>query len=90
MITLNKPCKVGIYDNCAYVARIYEDRIVVTSPYVRWIGNTGDYAERKERITNSSTLERVHAALVDEAEDTAWAAIGRALNDPYLESASAT
>lgn len=52
MKTITKGVKVGIYENCEYVARIYPDRIVLTSPYVRWVGNTGGYAERKERIDN--------------------------------------
>jgi hypothetical protein len=87
MKTITKDCKVGIYDNCDYVARIYPDRIVVTSPYVKWAGNTGGYAERKERITDTRTLERVQAALADDAEDSAWGAIGRALDDEWLAQA---
>ncbi len=86
MQTITKDCKVGIYDNCMYIARIYVDRIVVTSPYVRWIGNTGGYDERKDRITNPQVLASVHDSLADEAEDSAWGAIGRALEDEYLAS----
>ena len=63
---ITKDCNVGIYDNCEYIARIYPDRIVVTSPYVKWVGNTGGYAERKERITDTATLAAVHAALEDD------------------------
>jgi len=87
--TITKSCKVGIYDNCEYIARIYPDRIVVTSPYVKWVGNTGGYAEKRERITNPATLESVCAALADDAEESAWGAIGRALDDPYLMHAGA-
>ncbi len=84
MQTIYKDCKVGIYDNCQYVARIYPDRIVVTSPYVKWVGNTGGYAESKERITDARTLATVQACLADDAQDSAWAAIGRAIDDYYL------
>ena len=89
MKTITKDCKVGIYDNCEYIARIYADRIVVTSPYVKWVGNTGGYAERKERITDTRTLASVKAALADDAEDSAWGAIGRALGDDWLAQAGA-
>ncbi len=84
--TLTKDCKVGIYDNCEYVACIYANHIVITSPYVRWIGNTGSYDERTNRITDPRVLASVHNALADEAEDSAWGAIGRALEDQYLAS----
>ena len=30
MKTITFDCKVGIYDNCAYVARVYADKIIVT------------------------------------------------------------
>ena len=89
MKIITKDCKVGIYDNCEYVARIYADRIVVTSPYIRWAGNTGGYAERKERITDPATLAAVRADLADDAEDSAWGAIGRALDDEWLAQAGA-
>lgn len=87
MKTITKACKVGIYDNCEYIARIYADRIVVTSPYIKWVGNTGGYAERKERITDPATLATVRADLADDAEDSAWGAIGRALGDDWLAQA---
>ena len=87
MHTITMDCKVGIYDNCEYVARIYPGRIVVTSPYVKWAGNSGGYAERKERITDPNVLASVRAALADDAEDSAWGAIGRALGDPFLAHA---
>ena len=89
MKIITKDCKVGIYDNCEYIARIYADRIVVTSPYVKWAGNTGGYAERKERITDPATLAAVRADLADDAEDSAWGAIGNALGDDWLMQAGA-
>ena len=87
MKTITMDCTVGIYDNCEYVARIYTDRVVVTSPYVKWVGNSGGYAERKERITDADVLASVRAALADAAEDSAWGAIGRAIDDPFLAHA---
>jgi len=84
MKTLRKPCKVGIYDWAEYTARIYPDRIVLTTPYVRWVGNTGSYAESKERLMDPELLARVSALLADDAIERAWGTIGRAAGDEWL------
>lgn len=84
MQTIYKSVQVGIYDNCTYVARIYADKIIVTTPYVKWLGNTGGYAESKEKITHPEILSAVALALRDDADTTAWQAIGQYLQDDYL------
>lgn len=83
---LRKGVKVGIYDNCEYIARIYKGKIVVTVPYVKWIGNSGSYAERKERISDIQTVREVQACGYGQTE-RAWGIIGQSLNDPYLSHA---
>lgn len=75
--TLTADCQVGIYDNCTRVARVYADRTVATLPYVKWVGNTGGYAEAKHRITGRDH-EAILAAMSDECDDTAWEIIHRA------------
>ena len=85
--TISRDVSVGIYDNCEYVARIYADKIIVVSPYIKWIGNSGGYAERKEAIRTPATIDAVLADLADDCEDSAWAKIGRALGDEYLSNA---
>lgn len=69
--TIEKSVQVGIYDNCTQSARVYEDRTIATLPYVKWVGNTGGYAEEKRRLTGAQ-----HAAILslleDGAEDDAW------------------
>ena len=50
---------VGIY-NSTWTVRLYADRAVVRIPYVKWVGNTGGYAERHERITG-----KLHAELLE-------------------------
>jgi hypothetical protein len=85
--TITKNVQVGIYENCDYTARIYKDKIIVVSPYVKWVGNTGGYAERKEAIRNQKVIDSVLADLADDCEDSAWAKIGRALDDEYLANA---
>jgi hypothetical protein len=82
--TITKDVKVGIYDNCEYVARVYTDKIIVVSPYVKWVGNTGGYAEKKEAIRDQRVVDIVLADLADDAEDSAWAHIGEHLGDGYL------
>ena len=71
LYTITAKTKVGIWDNCTQVARVYEDRTVATMPYVKWIGNTGGYAEYKVRITGKAHTDII-AALNDAAETTAW------------------
>lgn len=84
--TISQDCKVGIYDNCAYTARVYSDKIIVVSPYVKWIGSTGGYAERKVAIRTPATVAAVLADIADDCADSAWGKIGRALNDEYLSN----
>ena len=84
--TIARPVQVGIYAS-EYTARIYKDKIIVTSPYVKWTGNTGGYAESKEAIRDPKIIDAVLADMADECEDSAWAKIGRALGDEYLSCA---
>ena len=83
--TLTKSARVGIYENCKYVARIYADKIVVTTPFVKWVGNTGGYAERKDTIRDANTIARVCAAISADNFEAAWAIIGDRLGDAYLQ-----
>ena len=82
--TITQNVSVGIYDNCEYVARIYADKIVFLSPYIKWIGNTGGYLERKEAIRVPAVVTAILADMADNCENSAWAKIGRALGDDYL------
>lgn len=85
--TISRDVSVGIFDNCEYVARIYADKIIVVSPYVKWVGNSGGYAERKEAIRTPAVITAVLADMDDDCETSAWAKIGRALGDDYLANA---
>ena len=82
--TITLDTKVGIYENCEYVARVYADKIIVVSPYVKWVGNTGGYAEQKEAIRDPKTVAAVLQDLDDDAESSAWAKIGKSLGNDYL------
>ena len=84
---LTKDVKVGIYENCEYVARVYADKIILVSPYVKWVGNSGGYAESKIAIRDQAIIAKVLADIADDAEDSAWAKIGCAVSDDYLASA---
>lgn len=69
--TLRRDVKVGIYDNCDDVVRVYEDRTVAHISGVRWVGNTGGYHCYKHRIDGKAHA-RILAAVADEADETAW------------------
>ena len=83
MKTMRKDVQVGIYDD-AYVARIYANKIITTAPYVRWVGQTGYYAERKQAIRDQAVVDAVLADLRDGAIDSAWMTIGQAIGDDWL------
>jgi hypothetical protein len=84
LFTIRKDTSVGIYDNCEYIARVYGDKIIVISPYVKWRGNTGVYAESKNAIRTPEVINEVFQDLTDDCEDGAWEKIGLALDDDYL------
>jgi len=77
LYTITADVSVGIYDNCMEIARIYTDKIVCIRPYVKWAGNTGGYAEKREVIRVKSIVDKVIEAMEDGCEDSAWAAIDR-------------
>jgi len=84
MQQITKAVKVGIYENSSYVATVYANKIILTIPYVRWIGNSGNYAERKVALRDHELIAKVIADLADGAEDSAWAKIGRAVQDDHI------
>ena len=77
LYTITADVSVGIYDNCVQVARIYADKIVCVLPYVKWTGNTGGYAEKREVIRVKSIVDKVIDAMGDGCEDSAWSEIDR-------------
>lgn len=81
--TITKNVNVGIYD-AEYVARIYKDKVIVVSPYIKWVGNTGGYSESKESIRDQKTVDRIIKELNNDCEDTAWGIIGNKLQDTFL------
>lgn len=78
IMTLTKATQVGIYE-CEYIARIYREMIVVICPYVKWVGNTGTYAERRYTIRDKNVVSRIIKSLAD--ENKAWDYIHRAVED---------
>jgi len=85
MQQITKAVKVGIYENSSYVATVYANKIILTIPYVRWIGNSGNYAERKVALRDHELITKVIADLADGAEDSAWVKIGRAVQDDRID-----
>lgn len=83
--TITLSTSVGIYDRCAYVARIYKDKIIITTPYVKWIGNSGGYAEKKTAIRELDLIKAIETDLANDCEASAWNKIGKAIGDEYLQ-----
>lgn len=79
--TIYADCNVGIYENCEKKGRIYPEMIVVVEPYVKWVGNTGGYAERKVTLRDAKLAKAVLAVLADDDqdEDDAWELIDKAM-----------
>jgi hypothetical protein len=85
--TVTKDVAVGIWDNSEYVARVYADKIIVVSPYVKWVGNNGGYAEKKNAIRDVAEIAKCLVALADDCEDDFWQIIGNYLQDGFLSQA---
>lgn len=86
--TITKDVQVGIYENCEYVARIHKDKIILVTPYVKWAGNSGGYAEKKDAIRDQKVIDAVLLDLKDDCEDSAWSKIGRHMDDEFLANAN--
>lgn len=50
--------KCGIYDT-EYTIRDYGSKIVVTSPYIKWVNNNGGLSFAKTTLTNHQSLALV-------------------------------
>ena len=71
MQTITKDVTVGIYDG-EQIAHIHKDKIICTIPYVKWVGNSGGYAERKVSIRNQAIVNAVLKEMEDDCKDSAW------------------
>ena len=72
---------VGIWGSQTATARIYDDKIIVCAPYVKWLDNSGTLAFRKTAIRNQKWIAEVLADITDDCEDSAWDHIRRAQID---------
>lgn len=75
--TITRDTKVGIYDNCTDVVRVYEDRTVARLAGVKWIGNTGGYHEYKYRI-DGAIHNKIVAASADGCDETVFDLVAQA------------
>jgi hypothetical protein len=81
--TLVCDVKCGIFDT-EYTAKIYKDRIVVKTPFIKWTNNSGNLSFSKDTIMNQEIVDKVKAFTDDLEEDKAWSLIGDNLSDEYL------
>ena len=61
---------VGIYDNCEWTIRLYEDRAIVRMPGVKWVGNTGGYHLYRTRETGRKLAGLLALAAQEKADET--------------------
>ena len=64
---------VGIWDNCKWSVRLYEDRAIYKGHSVRWVNNSGSLCDVHERWTGKviDMLKTIHLhECVDEADYT--------------------
>lgn len=54
-ITTKIDCKCGIWDTC-YKISDRGDSILVSAPYVKWVGNSGNLAFRKVKVLNPKQM----------------------------------
>ena len=86
LYTIDRPANVGIWENQEYLARIYADKIIVISPYVKWANNTGTLDYRKNAIRDQKIVDLILQDLADECEDDAWAKIDHVLSNYTLNN----
>ena len=70
--TITLDSDVGIWESQTSTARIYNDKIIVGQPYVKWIDNSGNLNFRKVAIRNQKVVDAVLADMADDSEDSAW------------------
>lgn len=84
LYTITKPVSVGIWNNEQYVARIYQDKIIVESPSVQWVNNSGNLHVSKNAIRRKACIDSVLQAMLDDCEEDAFELIGGELGDMFL------
>ena len=69
---ITRESDVGIWNNQTSTARIYNDKIIVGQPYVKWIDNSGTLAFKKTAIKNQKSVDAVVADMANGCTDDAW------------------
>ena len=70
--TITRESDVGIWNNQTSTARIYNDKIIVGQPYVKWLHNSGTLAFKKTAIRNQKLVDEVTADMVNGCAADAW------------------
>ena len=63
--------KVGIWGNQVFTARIYDDKIIVIIPYLKWVNNSVNLAYKKTVIRDQIAIDAVLAYMACGDEDAA-------------------
>ena len=76
---ITRESDVGIWESQTSTARIYNDKIIVGQPYVKWTDNSGNLNFRKVAIRNQIVVDAVLGNMADDCEDEAWDQINHAI-----------
>ena len=69
---ITRTADVGIWNNQTSTAQIYNDKIIVGQPCVKWTDNSGNLDFLKVAIRNQIVVDSVLADMADGSEDSAW------------------
>ena len=73
--TITRDSDVGIWHDQTSTARIYNDKIIIGQPYVKWVDNSGNLNFRKVAIRNQIAIDGVITDMNDDREEDAWGRI---------------
>ena len=77
---ITRDSDVGIWESQTSTARIYNDKIIVGQPYVKWLDNSGTLDFRKTALRNQKIVDAVLVDMADECESDAWDRICSAMD----------
>ena len=69
---ITRDSDVGIWESQTSTARIYNDKIIIGQPYVKWVDNSGTLAFKKTAIKNQKVVDKVVADMVNGCAADAW------------------
>ena len=80
---ISKGASAGINENCRCVAHIYQDKIIVRMPCLKWCRYTVKYLLMRHIIRDMVMVSAVLDDMGGGIADSAWRRIGECLEDDF-------